>query len=212
MPWYRSSVRLNFNQAFFVSFFAGVALGYGGRRGRPADGTATPIDALDRVARASLVVFAAAIGYEGQRSSVSLLRRSFATDAACHPRFRCSLRMAPRAFRPRRRDRQRRQRRRVVVDVRLSNACVRSSRSNRSSPIVPRRGLERSALSARAPRRAGERPPRRHIRHAGTTPGGSISTKPSSVSSTIGFVSTRSCATRTCSSCSSAAPCTCSGS
>jgi hypothetical protein len=84
LPWYRSSVRLNFNQAFFVSFFAGVAL-------------ASTVDSFVRLRKAkssaalliasltALVVFAAAIGYNGSRTSVRLLRRSFSVDARVTP-------------------------------------------------------------------------------------------------------------------------------
>jgi hypothetical protein len=84
VPWYRSSVRLNFNQAFFVSFFAGVALGYGVDavvRRREGNSRST----LWIASLVALVAFAAAIGYPGQRSSVSLLRRSFVTDARVTP-------------------------------------------------------------------------------------------------------------------------------
>ncbi len=84
VPWYRSSVRLDFNQAFFVSFFAGVALGYAvdavvRRRGGNTRST------LWVASLSALVVFAAAIGYNGQRDSVSLLRRSFTVDARVTP-------------------------------------------------------------------------------------------------------------------------------
>jgi hypothetical protein len=84
VPWYRSSVRLNFNQAFFVSFFAGVALGFAvDALVRRRDGNAR--STLWIAALSALIVFAAAIGYDGQRSSVSLLRRSFTVDARVTP-------------------------------------------------------------------------------------------------------------------------------
>jgi len=84
VPWYHSSVRLNFNQVFFISFFAGVALGAAVdsvvrlREGNPR--STAWIASLS-----ALVVFAAAVGYTGQRTSVNLLRLSFEKDARVTP-------------------------------------------------------------------------------------------------------------------------------
>jgi hypothetical protein len=84
VPWYHSTARLSFNQAFFAPFFAGVAL-------------AAIVDAFlgrdharstRRLAAACLsvaVVFAATVGYNAYRSSTDLLRDSFENNARVTP-------------------------------------------------------------------------------------------------------------------------------
>ncbi|MDQ1458060.1 MAG: hypothetical protein QOH28_3680 [Actinomycetota bacterium] len=80
LPWYHSSARLSFNQAFFVPFFAGVALAF------LVDGVSRlgKANALNRLVVASVLValvFSTTVGYHGYRASTRLLRRSFKVDA-----------------------------------------------------------------------------------------------------------------------------------
>ncbi|MDQ1384524.1 MAG: hypothetical protein QOG65_1903 [Actinomycetota bacterium] len=84
VPWYHSTARLGFNQAFFVPFFAGVAL-------------AALVDVVVRSSRsvspriligscvAVAVLFGAVVGYDSSRSSTDLLRTLFEADARVTP-------------------------------------------------------------------------------------------------------------------------------
>jgi len=84
VPWYHSAARLSFNQAFFVSFFAGVALAYVAE-GFVLLGKGRPLRSLLIASIVVTVVFGATLGYDGYRSSTRVLRRSFAVDARVTP-------------------------------------------------------------------------------------------------------------------------------
>ena len=92
VPWYHSAARLSFNQAFFVSFFAGFALAY------VAEGFVLldkrrPLRSLLIASIVVAVVFAATLGYDGYRTS---------TAASCDATLRSMPESLPR---PRRRSR-----------------------------------------------------------------------------------------------------------
>jgi hypothetical protein len=84
VPWYHSTARLSFNQAFFAPFFAGVALAaivdafVGRDRARSSPRLAVACLAV-------AVVFAATVGYNAYRSSTDLLRDSFEANARVTP-------------------------------------------------------------------------------------------------------------------------------
>jgi hypothetical protein len=80
LPWYLSAARLCFNEAFFVPFFAGVALAFiADRFSRLGKANALKLLAVASVFVA--LVFSATVGYHGHRASTRLLRRSFKVDA-----------------------------------------------------------------------------------------------------------------------------------
>ncbi len=80
VAWYHSAARLSFNQAFFVSFFAGVALAYVAGS-FVLLGREHSLRALFVASIAVAVVFSATLGYDGYRTSTRVLRRSFEVDA-----------------------------------------------------------------------------------------------------------------------------------
>ena len=84
VPWYHSAARLSFNQAFFVSFFAGVALAYVAE-GFVLLGKGRPLRSLLIASIVVAVVFAATLGYDGYRTSTRVLRRSFSVNARVTP-------------------------------------------------------------------------------------------------------------------------------
>jgi len=79
LPWYRGPARIGWNRAYFIPFFAGVALA----------GAVTAIGRVGRNRRRSVViatitvvaVSAAAFGYRGCETSSDLLRYSFSHNA-----------------------------------------------------------------------------------------------------------------------------------
>ncbi|MDQ1435359.1 MAG: hypothetical protein QOF59_2175 [Actinomycetota bacterium] len=84
VPWYHSTARLSFNQAFFVPFFAGVALAalvdVAVRSTK-----STPPRMLIGSCVAVAVLFGAVVGYDASRSSTDLLRTLFEADARVTP-------------------------------------------------------------------------------------------------------------------------------
>jgi len=84
VPWYHSAARLSFNQAFFVSFFAGVALAYVAE-GLVRLDRARSLRSLLVASTLVAVVFAATLGYDGYRTSTRVLRHSFEVDARVTP-------------------------------------------------------------------------------------------------------------------------------
>jgi uncharacterized protein DUF6541 len=80
LPWYRSPVRLDFNQVFFVAFFAGVALGsFAGWLARRW--ARRPMFSALAAAGLTTIVFFAIAGYRGANDGRQLLHDSFAHDA-----------------------------------------------------------------------------------------------------------------------------------
>lgn len=79
LPWYRGPVRIGWNRAFFVPFFAGVALAW----------AVTAVVRVGQNSRRSVViatiaavaVTGASIGYRGYETSSDLLRYSFSHNA-----------------------------------------------------------------------------------------------------------------------------------
>jgi hypothetical protein len=90
LPWYRSPVRIGFNLALFVPFFAGVALGtfvHWLTRSRRLDRRSAIAVTLG-----TLVVFTGAVGVPGLREGRRLLRSSFEHDALVTANARAAFR------------------------------------------------------------------------------------------------------------------------
>ncbi len=98
LPWYRGPARIGWNRAFFVPFFAGVAIAY----------AVTAVISWRKHTRASIVVasiaavavFGAAVGYRGYDTSSAMLEYSFSHNALVTRESRAAFAWLDRHARP----------------------------------------------------------------------------------------------------------------